>query len=132
MLTDERLEDLARLFARLPMVTISWTQVCPEMFRVGMRIDEASSLGLIAHLNRHWNVSLFVETDWECAAAHDSPECVRYDLRIPRRVGEFYSDLSHVAEILIAAMEARGLLPTTEAAHLRLMWREAGQTSEAG
>jgi hypothetical protein len=131
-LTDERLEDLARLLARLPKVTIAWTQVCPSIYRIGMRIDDASSLGLIVHLNRHWNVSLSVETDWECTAAHDAPECVRYDLRIPRRAGALHSDMSRVAEILITAMKARGLLTTREAGDLRRMWPEAGQAPEAG
>jgi hypothetical protein len=125
MKEDEALEDFARLLSLLPGVTIAWTQAWADYLRVGIKIEDRHSLGLLAQLNQHWNVQFGVETDWNCAGGHDEPSCLRYDLRIPTaEAGRRLSKIASVATLLLDELELRQTLDPEEAERRRAVWRQ--------
>ena len=124
---DESLIHIKRLLRLLPGVELAWVQDSPTMTRIGLAIREQRSLAILAHVIVNANVPLNVEVAWDCPGGHDDPDCVRYDLRVPRETEPFDppSNLQLVGCMLARKLKVRGMLEPSEADQLLRAWNFA-------
>src|SRR5262249_38838764 len=97
------------------------------LLRIGLAINDAQSLAMLAHVVVASNVPMNVEVAWDCPDGHDDPDCVRYDWRIPVETEPFDppSELQLVGGMLARKLKDRGLLPKDEADPLLGAWHFA-------
>jgi len=124
MNADDSLAHVKRLLGLLPGVKLAWVQKGPTLFRLGLAIDDASSLAILAHVGVAANVPLNVEVAWDCPGGHDDPYCVRYDWRVPIETSSFDppSNLQMIGGMLARKLKGRGLLSAEEADQLLRAW----------
>ena len=117
MTDPEVVDELCSLLCLLPGVSIAWKQTPHPGYRIGLKIDDARSLSLLVHCNKHWNILFCVEAEWSCTEPHDEPSCLRYDLRIPA-----WENACVVGQVLIGRLRSRGLLTPEDAERRMQMW----------
>jgi hypothetical protein len=127
MNADDSLAHVKRLLGLLPGVKLTWAQKGPTLLRLGLAIDDARSLAILAHVVVAANVPMNVEVAWDCPGGHDDPGCVRYDWRVPIESAAFDppSNLQMIGGMLARKLEDRGLLPMEEADQLLRAWNFA-------
>jgi hypothetical protein len=124
---DESLAQVKRLLSLLPGVEVVWIQQTPALTRLGLAVRSPHSLARLAHIALAANVLLVVEIDFRWQGNEDDPECVRYDLRIPRdcEPNDPPSSLEIVGIYLARSLRKSGRLTSIEANDLLREWNSA-------
>lgn len=122
---EETLKHVKRLLGLLKGVAIDWEESSSKMLRLGLSINNQRSLAILAHIGVVTNIPLVVEVAWECNRwGHDSPDCVRYDLRIPIKDTQsgLTTKLQEVGGYLAIKLKNDGVLDSSDAAELFNAW----------
>ena|SRR5580700_732206 len=120
---DESLMQVKRLLELLPEVKVVWTRTSPTRIRLCLAIKSPHSLALLAHVARASNVGLGVEVAWHWHGDKDDPECIWYDIRIPKEVTPYDPPTLQIVGIYLARyLKKQGRLDASEADALQRTW----------